>query len=122
MTPCWIALNASATSPYGKVHLPMKAGKRRSRNKHQAVWEEVNGPVPAWGELHHLCRTQACYRPTHLIVVGKIAHYFLHGVYRATCKRGHPWTEENTGRHHGWRRCLVCHAASERRRRSKVAA
>ena len=81
-TACWTAFG----KPHGNGYVRVVRDKQRALY-HRAVWEEANGSLCEELELHHLCDNKRCYRPSHLIPVGTVAHHWLH---RPThCKRGH---------------------------------
>lgn len=81
---------------------------------HRLVWEEVNGPISKGMELHHLCANRRCYRPSHLICLGRRAHKWLDGRMPSHCPKGHLYQGLNKG---GglYRRCKTCANASELR-------
>jgi len=77
---------------------------------HRASWIMANLRFPK-GEVDHRCRNTLCVNPDHLEdVTGKLnrqrSSVFLHS---GACKRGHPYTAENTyERPNGQRFCRVC--------------
>ena len=88
MSPCWIWLKGR----YKKAGHGCIGVGRGGQLVHKVVWEAANGPVPGWGELHHLCFNRLCYRPSHLMVVSRLAHAYLER--KETCRRGHRWSEQ----------------------------
>lgn len=73
---------------------------------HRAMYELLEGPVPAGMELDHLCRNTACANITHLEAVPHRVNLQrgLSGSLRTHCPKGHPLD----GRHKNGRYCLTC--------------
>lgn len=122
-TGCLIYNGFATDEGYGK------ACDRFGKNRpvHRIMYEEFTG-LPAGESLDHLCRVTRCFNPDHLESV-PIAVNILRGFNPAAqnarldrCKRGHPFTPENTQRWGNGRRryCIACRA--ERRARLKAAA
>ena len=90
---------------------------------HRWAYEQVHGPIEPHLQIDHLCRNRACYQVDHLEAVTgpeNNRRRWLRG-----CKRGHPFTPENTlWFRDGRRKCRTCDAArraryEQRRKRTK---
>ncbi len=106
-TGCWIWHEAGHPRRYGRF-----VGTRAYR----FAYEAFCGPIPSGMEIDHLCRTPECANPEHLEPVThgeNTRRAFANGRYRkAACKRGHPFTPENTYVYpRGSRECLTCRVA-----------
>jgi hypothetical protein len=117
---CWIWLTP-ADDGYGRFQL----GWHRKR-AHAWTWETLHGPVPAGLVIDHLCRVRACVRPDHLrvttprentLAAGSLAIAKVHAE-KTHCPHGHEYTELNTIRRDGRRRCRTCVNAARRARRA----
>lgn len=83
-----------AENGYGVV---MFNGKQRSA--HAVAFALANPDIDVFQkgmEVDHLCPNRACINPDHLEFVTHTENMRRALVRRKTCKRGHPWTEENT--------------------------
>jgi len=117
---CWIWLGVVSRHGYGRAYNPEKM---ISEVVHRQVWEQMNGPLGSGLELHHLCGEKRCYRPDHLIAVGRLAHRYLEGLSRATCPLGHLYDGVNTyfRPDRPWSRmCRACRAAAGRRSKARM--
>ncbi|AWJ93400.1 HNH endonuclease (plasmid) [Azospirillum baldaniorum] len=92
---------------------------------HRVAYEMAYGPIPEGLHIDHLCRNRRCVNPEHLEAV-TVLENTLRGalgiVTRAKaslqthCKRGHPFSPENTGiDHRGHRFCRACQSDAIRR-------
>lgn len=83
---------------------------------HQFAYEHLVGPVPEGLELDHLCRNRCCVCPEHLEPVTHLVNCQRsqrHYPTASTCRRGHPFTPENTGHNpNGQRYCRTCKRAA----------
>lgn len=123
-TGCWVWTGALTTgnpqSPkdlggYGKFYL-----RGRTVLAHRVMHEAVAGALH--GTTDHLCRNRACVRPRCFEDVPLIVNLLRgHGIFaqnarKVVCKRGHPFTRENTGTQKGTGRfCRTCRRADYRR-------
>ena len=84
---------------------------------HIWAYEHYVGPVPSGKELDHRCRRRNCVNfvlclepVTHLVNLLRGNTLAAKYTAQTSCKRGHPYTEENTRWTHGgvWRVCRQC--------------
>jgi hypothetical protein len=121
---CWNWTGATSHSGYGKINL-----SGRYVGAHRAAYELLIGAIPAGLELDHLCSNPTCVNPEHLEPVThaeNVRRTIARGRGRppATysrlthCKRGHPFTTENTRlKANGDRCCRECGRQNSRDRR-----
>jgi hypothetical protein len=120
---CWLWTDSLSTYGYGRI----RVGKR-VRKAHQVSYEIHVGPIPEGLHLDHLCAVRACINPAHLEPVTCRENLLrspatLAGinVRKDTCKRGHPFDDENTivyvrrDRSGPMRRCRTCEASRGKR-------
>ena len=116
---CWLWTGATTghpTRPYGVSW----NGERRVK-AHRWALEATGTALPAGTVPDHLCKVTLCVRPSHMEVV-TVAENIRRGdapgpraVRDGTCKRGHPFTSENTyQKPSGGRECRVCARANKR--------
>lgn len=118
---CWLWKGAKNDRGYGLFRLG-----GRVRRAHVAAWLLYRAPIPAGLVVDHVaargCANLDCVNPAHLEPVTQRENILRGRSIAATrarqthCYRGHEFTEENTARHHGWRRCKTCHREDERAR------
>lgn len=107
---CWWWTGHLNRDGYGRVWHSGKA-----RNAHRVVFSALRGE-PSAENLDHLCRNRSCVNPAHLEPVTQRENK-LRGIgigaknaQKTECKRGHPFTTENTRiRPNGARACRECH-------------
>jgi len=76
---------------------------------HRWVYENTAGRIPRGHVVHHKCGVKCCVNPDHLEAMSPRDHMGMHNTVDGRCKRGHPFTEENTFRRSDGRRtCLTC--------------
>ena len=122
---CWIWQRALDEDGYGR----MSFGGRKSLPAHCVAYEAFIGDVPDELELDHLCRNHACVNPWHLepVTHPENVQRGISGVVngarmraRTHCKRGHPYTPDNTRiDSRGARVCLICKRDWTREKRKK---
>lgn len=112
---CWEWQRARLPRGYGRMYINGRLGYT-----HRIAYELLVGPIPAGHQLDHLCRNTACCNPAHLepVTPRENTRRGLRGELPMSCKRGHPWTDENTVRRRdGRRRCRECSRLSALARR-----
>lgn len=93
---------------------------RKTYKGHRLVWETILGQLPLGVDLHHVCGNTRCLNVAHLEPLLHGSHAALHQTLGEACKRGHPWTNENTYYSPAGKRiCRSCRAAGKRKRRSE---
>lgn len=124
---CWLWMGKTAKG-YGRITVGSWAdGSVREVQVHRLVYEILAGPIDGDLTIDHLCRVRRCVNPDHLEPV-PLRENLLRGVSspavnsrKTRCKRGHPFTPENTFiTKVGYRQCRTCgryHAAGYRRMR-----
>lgn len=68
----------------------------RTAPAHVWIWEHFNGPLLAENDVHHTCRNRKCVERSHIVQRTRAEHRALHTADRTHCRRGHPYSEENT--------------------------
>jgi hypothetical protein len=92
---------------------------------HRVAYELAKGPIPEGQQVHHTCENKWCVNADHLILTTLVDHNSIHrkqwavNKVKTHCKRGHPFTEENTYRSRGTRQCRICLRAASARYRAR---
>lgn len=116
---CLLWAGPTTDRGYGLVNLVNPNGRPTTMQAHRAVYQDRFGELPKHLVLDHLCRVTSCINPDHLEPV-TCAENLRRGIYwqklKTHCKRGHPYSEENTYRNKkGWRWCRTCTRLKEKR-------
>lgn len=90
---CWMWKGRASTPGYGQV---VVGGKWVS--VHRFSYELENGPIPEGMSVDHLCYNKLCVNPMHLDLVSRADNVRRAKAMLEHCKRGHPFTAENTYR------------------------
>lgn len=118
---CWNFIGKNCHG-YGIVWL----GNGRTTTAHRAFYLELKGAIAEGLVLDHLCRNKRCVNPNHLEPVTHLENIrravpFNGLAARTECKNGHPFTAENTARHHrNGRRCRKCDSNYQKDARERM--
>lgn len=93
---------------------------------YRLVYAAATGTECPDGVAHHTCENKACVNPTHLEFITQADHAREHGrggdwgqAAKTHCPAGHPYSDENTYRVRGERRCRECGRATARKYQAK---
>jgi hypothetical protein len=107
-TGCWLWGGAVDSDGYGVATIA-----RTRRRCHQWTWDAIMGPPPdGLVRDHYVCQNPPCCNPEHLEIVtqgenARRGRSYWRGL--TACRRGHPFTPENTRRRKdGGRDCIEC--------------
>lgn len=121
---CWEWQGTKRTNGYGSFY-----AKNKQTQAHRVMYAWVVAPIPQDYVVHHICDNKGCVNPDHLAPMShsihtSIHHGPLHNANKTHCKKGHPFSDENTiitlwenGTFRG-RKCRVCTNARQRKRRA----
>lgn len=117
---CWI-FSGATTNGYGVIGLGSRS--EGTRQTHRVAYELFVGQVPDGLHLDHLCMVRRCCNPDHLEPVTQAENNRrMKAANRATaCRRGHPFTPENTRHTPRQRVCRTCVREWNRANRSTSA-
>lgn len=112
-TGCWLWTGHIGKFGYGGFRY-----KGKPMPAHRAAYLLLVGPIPPRLQLDHICRVRRCVNPLHLDVVTAKENTrrgrspASRNGHKRRCKRGHPFTLENTRlkMFHGrvYRNCRKC--------------
>jgi hypothetical protein len=106
-TGCWLWLSALNTNGYG--HMKCDGTMRLA---HRVSFMLRHGRWPSMG-LDHKCRNIVCVNPDHLREATALENAAnTRRALATTCRRGHPYTEENVYRSPGNPGARVCRACT----------
>lgn len=126
-TGCRVWTRSRLLDGYGSLRW-----QKKSARAHRVAWEITYGTVPPGLSVLHKCDNPSCCNPEHLFIgtqadnvrdmvaKGRLRSY-LRG--RTHCKYGHLFDVVNTYREPatGIRKCRICNASDQRRRRVRRA-
>lgn len=90
-SPCWIWQRCLKADGYAVAKFPGYKMVRVSR----AAYEAFVGPIPDGLEIDHLCQVRSCCNPDHLEPVTHAENMARQVALRTTCRRGHPFEDDN---------------------------
>lgn len=118
---CWLWEGASTKEGYGV----MWDGDKNT-TAHRISRLANGGEIPDGFTVDHLCRVRCCVNPQHLEAVPHAINLLRGNTLNAMqsarthCPRGHEYTDENTNRWRGMRRCRACDREKHRERRVQI--
>lgn len=114
---CWVWQGPKNGKGYGHTFIGSRVdGTRRNATIHRLAYEEWIGPIPEGLTIDHLCENTSCCNPAHLDTCTAIENKRRATESKGACRRGHPWSPENTYiRPNGSRGCRVCKRITTRR-------
>lgn len=116
---CWPWLAFKRGSGYGMFSISGQSP--RTQRAARVAYALERGPIPAGMTVDHLCNHPDCVNPSHLELVEKGENTRRQRDRNQSCKRGHPYTPENTSiLKSGGRRCRQCKREHERERIAKA--
>jgi hypothetical protein len=123
---CWLWTRGTDDDGYGIFGTKLWQAKA-----HRWSYELLVGPIPQGLVIDHLCRIHACVNPEHLEPVTDKTNTLrgfspaAKNAVKTHCKRGHEFTDANTGLHRNGRFCRICKRESDLQhyyRKSRAAA
>ncbi len=114
-TGCWIWMGHLHKGGHGTTSVPLLLEKKwRTVSVNRYLYQVVKGPIRRGLWVVNSCATKFCSNPDHLRLI--TAKKRLHQAQawkrltdRTECRKGHPYTPENTiTTHRGARQCRIC--------------
>lgn len=112
---CWLWSAGKSKSGYGMIWVASGSGGGAMQYAHRVSWELQRGAIPDGMHIdHRVCRDKACVNPDHLVVCTLLENIMQPDGAPAKlksqthCKRGHPFTPENTIFYNNGRKCRAC--------------
>ena len=127
---CWGWRGFSYGGGYSGFNIKID-GKWRVRYAHRIAYTLYERELSDGEVLHHICENKGCCNPSHLRPITQAEHMREHDLWEIRahvqrtlthCKRGHKFTEENTGYQGTKRYCRECHRMRVRRTRARALA
>lgn len=124
---CWFWKEYTDSDGYGRVYWTVNS-IHRQRSAARVIYSLLVKDILSNPDLetHHKgCSNRNCVNPDHLELLLSRTHSALSQGSKTHCKRGHPFTKENTYiRPDGGRQCRTCHRAavkvSQKRTKTRV--
>lgn len=118
---CWFWRGSLRKDGYGRFRMNGKTVLA-----HRASYFLHYGKVKPGSDVCHTCDNKACVNPEHLYL-GDVSSNMRDKVRRSRCQyasrthcfKGHEYTDENTYRHGGSRRCRRCQMIATKKYREK---
>jgi len=131
-TECWPWTGARSSQGYGHVK-----HDGRIQEAHRVVYSLLVGAIPPETVVDHLCHTttcplpgrscphRLCQNPNHMELTTRGKNVLRGGsapaknARKQACSQGHTYTPDTTVIDGGYRRCLICRRAFDRKRRPR---
>lgn len=115
---CWPWTGSLHGDGYGLIWNGENSRKPKCDRAHRVAWDLAGNELPVWPKvIDHTCRNRACQNVRHMRVVPQRVNTLENSVCphaknaaKTECKRGHPFTPENTyvNPANGSRNCRAC--------------
>ena len=125
---CWEWRGGVSSEGYGEFYRSLGEEGGRTMRAHRYAYEVCVGPIPEGLQLDHLCRNRRCVRQSHLEAVTLTENVMrgngaaANNARKTHCRRGHPFTTDNTVYAHtsgrAYRTCRTCKQAANDRRKA----
>lgn len=111
---CWEWQGTRDAKGYGSMTVGSRVDGtyQPGQRVHRIMWLELCGPIPAGMTIDHTCENEACQNVEHMELVTRRENIRRRDDRAGldVCRRGHPWTPENTyvQPKSGRRACRAC--------------